>query len=40
MEKGNTNNTARDDVAAAAVLVAGLQERAPKRRFVYHGMIR
>ncbi len=42
LAKRGTDNTARDDVAAALVLVAGLFERArkePRPRMRYHGLI-
>ena len=38
LAKKGTNNTARDDVAAALVLAAGALARAPKRRGGYHGL--
>ena len=36
--KKGTNNTGRDDVAAALVLAAGALSRAPKPRRRYHGL--
>ena len=36
--KRGTNNTARDDVAAAAILAAGAFTRRPPARFRYRGM--
>ena len=38
LAKRGTNNTARDDVAAALVLAAGALARAPKPRRGYHGL--
>ena len=41
LAKNGSNNTARDDVAAGLVLVAGAYSRAmaePRPRWRYHGM--
>lgn len=40
VKKDPANNTGRDDVAAALVLLAGAMERRPAPRKAYHGIVR